>query len=58
MLVGTALNLFFIFALPRYGKVVDPFDVAKTATGHDRAALIDKFGGGRQETPQSGRANH
>jgi hypothetical protein len=35
------------------------FDVAETATGHDRAVLIDKFGGrGRQEMPQSGRANH
>jgi O-antigen ligase len=30
MLAGTALNLFFIIALPRYGQVVDPFDVAKT----------------------------
>ena len=30
MLVGTALNLLFIFALPRYGKVVDVFDPAKT----------------------------
>ena len=30
MLFGTALNLIFIFALPRYGKVVDPFDAAKT----------------------------
>jgi hypothetical protein len=32
------------------------FDVAETATGHDRAALIDKFGGGRQALPQSRRA--
>lgn len=30
MLFGTALNLIFIFALPRYGKVIDPFDVAKS----------------------------
>jgi hypothetical protein len=35
------------------------FDVAETATGHDRAVLIDKFGGGtRREPPQSGRAKH
>ena len=40
-------------------RIIMTFDVAETATGHDRAALIDKFGGGgRQETPQSGRANH
>jgi 4-amino-4-deoxy-L-arabinose transferase-like glycosyltransferase len=38
-------------------RIIMTFDVAETATGHDRAALIDKFGG-RQETPQSGRANH
>jgi O-antigen ligase len=30
MLFGTVLNLLFIFALPRYGKVVDEFDAAKT----------------------------
>jgi O-antigen ligase len=30
MLAGTMLNLFFIFALPRYGKVIDLFDPAKT----------------------------
>jgi O-antigen ligase len=30
MLAGTALNLFFIFALPRYGKVVDVFDPSKS----------------------------
>ncbi len=39
-------------------RIIMTFDVAETATGHDRAALIDKFGGGRQDTPQSGRANH
>ncbi|MEO8076863.1 MAG: hypothetical protein ABI818_11065, partial [Acidobacteriota bacterium] len=36
-------------------RTVMTFDVAETATGHDRAALIDKFGG--QGLPQmSGRA--
>jgi len=40
-------------------RIIMTFDVAETATGHDRAVLIDKFGGrGRQEMPQSGRANH
>ncbi len=40
-------------------RIIMTFDVAETATGHDRAALIDKFGGGRrQELPQSGRAKH
>lgn len=38
-------------------RIIMMFDVAETATGHDRAALIDKFGGGR-ESPQSGRAKH
>lgn len=37
-------------------RIIMTFDVAETATGHDRAALIDKFGGGRGESPQSGRA--
>lgn len=39
-------------------RIIMTFDVAETTTGHDRAALIDKFGGeGRQESPQmSGRA--
>jgi 4-amino-4-deoxy-L-arabinose transferase-like glycosyltransferase len=37
-------------------RIIMTFDVAETATGHDRAALIDKFGGGRQELPQSRRA--
>jgi 4-amino-4-deoxy-L-arabinose transferase-like glycosyltransferase len=40
-------------------RIIMTFDVAETATGHDRAALIDKFGGGaRRELPQSGRAKH
>jgi 4-amino-4-deoxy-L-arabinose transferase-like glycosyltransferase len=40
-------------------RIIMTFDVAETATGHDRAALIDKFGGGtRREVPQSGRAKH
>ena len=30
LLFGTALNLLFIFALPRYGKVIDPFDGSKS----------------------------
>jgi 4-amino-4-deoxy-L-arabinose transferase-like glycosyltransferase len=43
-----------IDAYPNH-RIVMTFDVAETATGHDRAALIDKFGG--QELPQmSGRA--
>ena len=34
------------------------FDVAETATGNDRAALIDKFGGGPAgEGRTSGRAH-
>jgi hypothetical protein len=37
-------------------RIIMTFDVAETATGHDRAALIDKFGGGRQGLPQSRRA--
>lgn len=28
-------------------RIIMTFDVAETATGHDRAALIDKFGGGQ-----------
>jgi hypothetical protein len=36
-------------------RIIMTFDVAETATGHDRAALIDKFGG--EGLPQmSGRA--
>jgi O-antigen ligase len=30
MLIGTVLNLIFIFALPRYGRVDDPFDPVKS----------------------------
>ena len=30
MLIGTVLNVIFIFALPRYGTVLDPFDPAKS----------------------------
>jgi 4-amino-4-deoxy-L-arabinose transferase-like glycosyltransferase len=37
-------------------RIIMTFDVAETATGHDRAALIDKFGGDRNETALSGRA--
>jgi hypothetical protein len=37
-------------------RIIRTFDVAETATGHDRAALIDKFGGGRTEAALSGRA--
>lgn len=39
-------------------RVVMTFDVAQTSSGHDRAALIDKFGSGeRRDLPQSsGRA--
>jgi len=39
-------------------RIIATFDVAETATGHDRAALIDKFGAGRETVPQSGRAKH
>jgi 4-amino-4-deoxy-L-arabinose transferase-like glycosyltransferase len=40
-------------------RIIMTFDVAETATGHDRAALIDKFGGrARLQSPQSGRAKH
>jgi hypothetical protein len=36
------------------------FDVAETATGRDRAALIDKFGGvaARTNGHDTGRAQH
>jgi 4-amino-4-deoxy-L-arabinose transferase-like glycosyltransferase len=37
-------------------RIIMTFDVAETATGHDRAALIDKFGAGRDETAAGGRA--
>jgi hypothetical protein len=36
-------------------RIIMTFDVAETSTGHDRAALIDKFGGGtRSGLPQTG----
>jgi hypothetical protein len=36
-------------------RIIMTFDVAETSTGHDRAALIDKFGGaGRQGSGQMG----
>jgi 4-amino-4-deoxy-L-arabinose transferase-like glycosyltransferase len=44
-----------INAYPNH-TIVATFEVAETATGHDRAALIDKFGAGGQKFPQSGRA--
>jgi len=44
-----------IDAYPNH-RIVATFDVRETATGHDRAALIDKFGSGRQNLLQSGRA--
>ena len=39
-------------------RVIMTFDVAETVTGHDRAALIDKFGSGERRAlpPSSGRA--
>ena len=39
-------------------RIIATFDVAETATGHDRAALIDKFGAGQPDLPQNGRAKH
>jgi hypothetical protein len=42
-----------IDAYPNH-KIVMTFDVAETATGHDRAALIDKFGGNDRQTGQMG----
>jgi hypothetical protein len=40
-------------------KTIMTFDVAETATGHDRAALIDKFGtAGVTHEQTTGRANH
>ena len=46
-----------IDAYPEH-RIIATFDVAETAAGHDRAALIDKFGAGRQTLPQSGRAKN
>jgi hypothetical protein len=39
-------------------RIIMTFDVAETATGHDRAALIDKFGGEERQEPRqmTGRA--
>jgi hypothetical protein len=37
-------------------RIIMTFDVAETATGHDRAALIDKFGTERQPGQMGGRA--
>lgn len=45
-----------IDAYPNH-RIIATFDVAETATGHDRAALIDKFGG-RPDVRQHGRAKH
>jgi 4-amino-4-deoxy-L-arabinose transferase-like glycosyltransferase len=44
-----------IDAYPNH-TIVATFEVAETATGHDRAALIDKFGAAGQKFSQSGRA--
>jgi 4-amino-4-deoxy-L-arabinose transferase-like glycosyltransferase len=44
-----------IDAYPNH-RIIATFDVRETATGHDRAALIDKFGAGRDKDSQSGRA--
>ena len=38
--------------------IIATFDVAETASGHDRAVLIDKFGAGQPNLPQNGRAKH
>jgi 4-amino-4-deoxy-L-arabinose transferase-like glycosyltransferase len=46
-----------IDAYPNH-RIIATFDVAETATGHDRAALIDKFGAGQPDLPQNGRAKH
>ena len=46
-----------IDAYPEH-KTIATLDVAETATGHDRAALIDKFGSGPQNVPQNGRAKN
>lgn len=35
-------------------RIIMTFDVAETATGHDRAALMDKFGGRERQTGQMG----
>jgi hypothetical protein len=39
--------------------VIMTFDVAETSSGHDKAALIDKFGGTAAASPdRTGRAQH
>jgi hypothetical protein len=44
-------------AYPHY-TIIMTFDVAETTTGHDRAALIDKFGGQPEGmSPTKGRAH-
>jgi len=45
-----------IDAYPNH-RIIATLDVAETGTGHDRAALIDKFGG-QSDVPQNGRAKH
>ncbi len=55
---GNPVILDVLRAYPHH-SIIRTFDVAETSTGHDRAALIDKFGGAgkRQESGQmSGRA--
>lgn len=42
---GNPVILDVLRASPHY-RIIRTFDVAETSTGHDRAALIDKFGGG------------
>jgi 4-amino-4-deoxy-L-arabinose transferase-like glycosyltransferase len=44
-----------IDAYPNH-TIIATFEVRETATGHDRAVLIDKFGAGRDQVSQSGRA--
>jgi 4-amino-4-deoxy-L-arabinose transferase-like glycosyltransferase len=39
-------------------SIIMTFDVAETATGHDRAALIDKFGAASTNSQTTGRATH
>jgi 4-amino-4-deoxy-L-arabinose transferase-like glycosyltransferase len=46
-----------IDAYPNH-RIIATFDVAETASGHDRAVLIDKFGAGQPNLPQNGRAKH
>jgi 4-amino-4-deoxy-L-arabinose transferase-like glycosyltransferase len=46
-----------IDAYPNH-RIIATFEVAETATGHDRAALIDKYGAGQQNMPQTGRAKN